>query len=97
MVLGYDTNERVVRAVLTGPVNASHAGIALLGRPRGEVRECVREHGLRVIDREAELVFPDDGFSAWTLRAGDDHLPTVALVVPGRSRCTPARKDVGSR
>ncbi|MGW0998602.1 hypothetical protein ACWD5V_36085 [Streptomyces sp. NPDC002523] len=81
VVLGYDANERVTRAVLTGRASVSHRGIVLLGRPCVEVCAQARAKGVRVIEREAELVFPDDGFSAWTARV-DNELPIAAVVMP---------------
>ncbi|MDQ1008795.1 hypothetical protein QFZ82_003280 [Streptomyces sp. V4I23] len=81
VVLSYDVDGSVVRIAFTGRTSLGHAGVPLLGRPRGAVREQARDQGLRVVDREAELVFPDAGFSVLTARDGDG-LPTTAVVLP---------------
>ncbi|MFI2373073.1 hypothetical protein [Streptomyces sp. NPDC018833] len=81
VVLSYDADETVVRIAFTGRTSVDHDGVPLLGRPRRDVRARATEVGLRVLDREAELVFPDAGFSVLTARDGDG-LPTTAVVLP---------------
>ncbi|NWF30703.1 hypothetical protein HW130_31415 [Streptomyces sp. PKU-EA00015] len=81
VVLSYDVDGSVVRIAFTGRTSLGHGGVPLLGRPHGDVREQARDQGLRVVDREAELVFPDAGFSVLTARDGDG-LPTTAVVLP---------------
>ncbi|ATW50155.1 hypothetical protein [Streptomyces peucetius] len=81
VVLAYDADETVVRIAVTGRTSVGHDGVPLLGRPRRDVRAQATEAGLRVLDREAELVFPDAGFSVLTARDGDA-LPTTAVVLP---------------
>ncbi|MFD7442324.1 hypothetical protein [Streptomyces sp. NPDC059909] len=81
VVLSYDADETVVRMAFTGRAPVGHSGVRLLGRPRRDVRAHALEQGLHVVDREAELVFPDAGFSVLTARDADD-LPTSAIVLP---------------
>ncbi|MER6105315.1 hypothetical protein ABT115_24150 [Streptomyces sp. NPDC001832] len=77
-VVGYDSEERVIRIVVTRPAQVVHRGMELLGRPCGEIKTEARRQGVAVIEREAELYFPESGFSLWTARAGDDALPVIA-------------------
>ncbi|MEV6212019.1 hypothetical protein [Kitasatospora sp. NPDC051914] len=81
VVLNYDAQELVTRAIVMRPAQAFYRGIELLGRPCRYIREQALSSGFRVVTREAELFFPEGGFSLWTSRAGDDALPTVAAVV----------------
>ncbi|MFP1628341.1 hypothetical protein ACLB9X_24965 [Streptomyces sp. 5K101] len=81
VVVSYDADETVVRIAFTGRTSVDHDGVTLLGRPRRDVRAQAAEAGLRVVDREAELVFPDAGFGVLTAR-DDDGLLTTAVVLP---------------
>ncbi|UYQ63997.1 hypothetical protein [Streptomyces peucetius] len=101
VVLSYDAAGSVVRIALTGRTSVGYAGVQLLGRPRGDVRAEATGQRLRVVDREAELAFPDAGFSVLTAR-DEDGLPTSAVVLAtststSTSTSTPAPMAAGRR
>ncbi|MGW0777627.1 hypothetical protein ACWD01_29170 [Streptomyces sp. NPDC002835] len=93
VVLGYDAAGTVVRIAVTGrvPASVSHAGVPLLGRPRRDVRAHAMARGVQVLDREAELVFPDAGVGVLTARDSDD-LATAAVVLPARGLAATGRQ-----
>ncbi|MGX1505608.1 UNVERIFIED_CONTAM: hypothetical protein RKD43_004233 [Streptomyces graminofaciens] len=90
VVLTYDADETVVRIAFTRPASVGHGGVPLLGRPMGDVRADALARRMRIVEREAELFFPDGGFSVLTARDAPD-LPTTAVVsAPARRGDDPA-------
>ncbi|MFJ8072698.1 hypothetical protein ACIQ7Q_01830 [Streptomyces sp. NPDC096176] len=63
VVLTYEADETVVRIAFTRPASVGHGGVPLLGRPMSDVRADVLARRMRLVEREAELFFPDAGFS----------------------------------
>ncbi|MFI6063247.1 hypothetical protein [Streptomyces sp. NPDC051286] len=79
--VGYDSQGRVTCVVMARPAQVVHRGMELIGHPYAEVLAAARRQGVTVVEREAELFFPESGFSVWTARAGDDALPIVAAAL----------------
>jgi hypothetical protein len=83
VVLTYAADGTVVRIAFTPPASVGHGGVPLLGRPMSDVRAHALAQRMRVVDREAELFFPDAGFSVLSARDAVG-VPTTAVVLAAR-------------